>query len=197
MLFVKQMLGQVARQLSMVACMAFALILMWVASGTAAELRGGEQWGTTALPHEGEPAPEFALADESGTVRHLDDWHGHWVILYFYPKDFTSGCTIEARRFQQDLPQYEAINATVVGVSADSVDSHRKFCDAEGLKFPLLSDTAGEASAAYGSWMGDIALRNTFLIDPDGILRAIDPIVTPSLHSREVLQQLRQFQQEV
>ncbi|MEO1133991.1 MAG: peroxiredoxin [Cyanobacteria bacterium J06639_1] len=175
-------------------CVAIALLGMWTAQAIALEFRGGEQWGTTVLPLEDEPAPEFALADESGTIRHLSDWRGQWVVLYFYPKDFTSGCTIEARRFQQNLSQYEQINTQIVGISADSVDSHREFCDAEGLRFPLLSDITGEASASYGSWMGDIALRNTFLIDPDGVLRAIDPIVNPSLHHKEVFQQLQQLQ---
>jgi peroxiredoxin Q/BCP len=115
------------------------------------------------------------------------------VVLYFYPRDFTSGCTIEARRFQQDLPKFRAMGAQVVGVSADSVDSHRRFCSAEGLQFPLLSDPDGTVSRAYGSWMGDVALRNTFLIDPEGILREIDPIVNPSRHSAEVLAQLQQL----
>lgn len=176
-------------------CVAIALVFAGITQAFAIDLRGGEQWGTTVLPLEGEPAPEFTLADESGAVRHLSDWRGQWVVLYFYPQDFTSGCTIEARRFQQNLSKYEQINTQIIGISADSVDSHREFCDAEGLRFPLLSDPTGEASASYGSWMGDIALRNTFLIDPDGVLRAIDPIVNPSLHHREVFQQLQQLQQ--
>lgn len=182
------------RRLLAFACVVVAISLTLATGAVASELRGGEQWGTTVLPLEGAPAPEFALADETGTMRHLSDWRGQWVVLYFYPKDFTSGCTIEARRFQKDLPQYERLNTQIVGISADSVDSHREFCDAEGLRFPLLSDATGEASAAYGSWMGDVALRNTFLIDPDGVLQHIDPIVNPSLHSREVRQELQQLQ---
>ncbi|MGY2778778.1 thioredoxin-dependent peroxiredoxin [Thermostichus sp. MS-CIW-23] len=151
------------------------------------------QWGTTPLPPIGSPAPEFALPDQSGQIRRLADFRGEWVVLYFYPRDFTSGCTIEARRFQQDLPKFRAMGAQVVGVSADSVDSHRRFCSAEGLQFPLLSDPDGTVSRAYGSWMGDVALRNTFLIDPEGILREIDPIVNPSRHSAEVLAQLQRL----
>jgi peroxiredoxin Q/BCP len=151
------------------------------------------QWGTTPLPSIGAPAPEFELPDQSGQVRRLADFRGKWVVLYFYPRDFTAGCTIEARRFQQDLPKFQALGAEIVGVSADSVDSHRRFCLAEGLQFLLLSDPQGMASRAYGSWMGDMALRNTFLIDPDGILRATYPIVNPYRHSAEVLAQLQEL----
>ncbi|MGQ9838665.1 MAG: peroxiredoxin [Cyanobacteriota bacterium] len=151
------------------------------------------QWGTTPLPQIGFPAPEFELADQNGQLRHLSDFRGEWVVLYFYPRDFTSGCTVEARRFQQDLPKFRALGAQIVGISADSVDSHKRFCLAEGLQFPLLSDPDGKVSQYYGSWMGDMALRNTFLIDREGILREIDPIVHPSRHSAEVLAQLRQL----
>ena len=169
---------------------AIALTLNLATVSQAADLQGGMQWGTTALPMEGEPAPTFALPDSDGNVRRLEDWQGKWVVLYFYPKDFTSGCTIEARRFQQDLPKYAAIDAEIIGISADSVSTHREFCDSEGLKFPLLSDSRGEVSQLYGSWMGDIALRNTFVIDPDGNLAAIYPIVNPSTHSKDLLMEL-------
>ena len=161
---------------------------------TAADLQGGSQWGTTALPVEGELAPDFALQDDSGQLRHLSDWQGHWVVLYFYPKDFTTGCTIEARRFQADLPQYLANDAEIIGISADSVTRHREFCDSEGLKFPLLSDPGGDVSSLYGSWLGEMSLRNTFIIDPDGVLQAIYPIVVPARHSAEVLQELQDLQ---
>ncbi|MGK7908057.1 MAG: peroxiredoxin [Synechococcus sp.] len=163
-------------------------------SASAADLQGGEQWGTTMLPVEGELAPDFELLDESGELRHLSEWQGHWVVLYFYPKDFTSGCTIEARRFQKDLPKYNAIDAEIIGISADSVTSHREFCDSERLKFPLLSDPGGEVSTRYGSWLGEMALRNTFIIDPDGVLQTVYPIVAPTLHSQEVLQELKNLQ---
>lgn len=161
---------------------------------SAVDLQGGLQWGTTALPLEGELAPDFALRDDGGQLRHLSDWRGHWVVLYFYPKDFTSGCTIEARRFQTDLPEYLAMDAEIVGISADSVTRHREFCDSEGLKFPLLSDPGGEVSTLYGSWLGEMALRNTFIVDPDGVLQAMYPIVVPAQHSAEVLQELRDLQ---
>ncbi|MEN9206045.1 MAG: peroxiredoxin [Thermostichales cyanobacterium DRC_bins_46] len=148
------------------------------------------QWGTTDLPVVGSPAPGFQLADQNGMLRSLEEFRGQWVVLYFYPKDFTSGCTLEARRFQADLDRYRAHGAEIVGVSADSVASHRRFCDTEKLGFTLLADPQGEVSRRYGSWLGDMALRNTFLIDPDGVLRAIFPIVSPSRHSEEVLAKL-------
>jgi peroxiredoxin Q/BCP len=114
--------------------------------------------------------------------------------LYFYPKDFTPGCTLEARRFQQDLPKYMAKNTQVLGVSADDVDSHAEFCDSEGLKFPLLADTTGDVSKAYGSWMGYVSLRHTYLIDPQGILKEIYLGVNPAIHSAEVLARLEELQ---
>ncbi len=175
------------RQLPWVFMLGLMVIVGWGSPAWA-------QWGTTDLPMIGSPAPTFALPDNSGELRELQDFQGQWVVLYFYPKDFTSGCTIEARRFQTDLPKYQAVNAQIVGISADSVDSHRKFCDSEGLKFPLLSDEAGDVSELYGSWMGDSALRNSFIVDPNGILAAIFPIVNPSRHSADVLTTIKSLQ---
>jgi peroxiredoxin Q/BCP len=152
------------------------------------------QWGTTDLPQVGVAAPRFTLPDDNGQLRNLEDFRGQWVVLYFYPQDFTSGCTLEAKRFQQDLDQYRALHTQIIGISADSVQSHRQFCDAQGLGFPLLSDADGQVSQIYGSWLGDIALRNTFLIDPQGILQAIFPIASPAQHSREVLTKLKDLQ---
>ncbi|HHP7229802.1 MAG TPA: peroxiredoxin [Xenococcaceae cyanobacterium] len=150
---------------------------------------GGKQ------PPLNEPAPEFTLPTNTGDGEvALTDYRGQWVVLYFYPQDFTSGCTIEARRFQQDLPQYLARNAQILGVSVDDVDSHREFCDAEGLKFPLLADTDGSVSKAYGSWLGLTALRHTYLVDPEGILRQTFLGVNPNRHSEEVLASLDRLQ---
>lgn len=144
------------------------------------------------------PAPEFVLPSNTGGGEiSLRDYRGQWVVLYFYPKDFTSGCTIEARRFQQDLPKYEVRNAQILGVSVDDVDSHAEFCDSEGLKFPLLADTDGSVSKAYGSWLGAMSLRHTYLIDPDGILRETFLGVRPSVHSQEVLARLDELSQEL
>ncbi len=153
---------------------------------------GGKQ------PPLDEPAPEFVLPTNTGDGDiALKDYRGKWVVLYFYPKDFTSGCTLEARRFQQDLAEYRTRNAQVLGVSVDNIDSHAEFCDSEGLKFPLLSDTDGIVSKAYGSWLGAMSLRHTYLIDPEGVLRTTFLGVRPSIHSQEILTRLDELNREL
>lgn len=149
------------------------------------------------LPPLNEPAPEFTLPTNTGDGEiALSDYQGKWVVVYFYPKDFTSGCTIEARRFQQDLPEYLDRNTQILGISADDVDSHAEFCDAEGLKFPLLADTDGSVSKRYGSWLKPYSMRHTFIVDPDGILKARFLGVRPIIHSDEVLAQLDELQSD-
>jgi len=166
-----------------------AVILAFFALIPDANALGGPQ------PPLNQPAPDFTLPTNTGEGNiSLSDYRGKWVVLYFYPKDFTPGCTLEARRFQQDLPKYRAKNTQVLGVSADDVDSHAEFCDSEGLKFPLLADTTGDVSKAYGSWMGYVSLRHTYLIDPDGILKEIYLGVNPAIHSAEVLARLEELQ---
>ncbi|MBL1174244.1 peroxiredoxin [Pantanalinema sp. GBBB05] len=147
------------------------------------------------LPPLNQAAPAFSLPTNTGdgTVS-LSDYQGKWVVVYFYPKDFTPGCTLEAKRFQQDLAKYGDRNTQVVGISADSVDSHAEFCDSEGLKFPLLADTDGSVSKAYGSWIGFVSMRHSFIIDPEGRLRAIFTDVRPAIHSTEVLAKLEELQ---
>ncbi|MGQ9867000.1 MAG: peroxiredoxin [Pseudanabaenaceae cyanobacterium] len=151
------------------------------------------------LPPLNAPAPAFELPVDPATYGRdrlsLADLRGKWVVLYFYPKDFTSGCTLEAQRFQRDLPQYRARNAEIVGVSADSVASHAEFCNSEGLKFWLAADPGGKVSQAYGSWLGFLSARHTFLIDPEGILRERWVGVNPAFHSEEVLARLAELQQ--
>lgn len=146
---------------------------------------GGKQ------PAIGEPAPAFVLPTNTGDGDiSLEDYLGQWVVLYFYPKDFTSGCTLEAQRFQQDLAEYESRNTQILGVSVDDIDSHQQFCDSEGLKFPLLADTNGRVSKSYGSWLGAMSLRHTYLIDPQGVLQETFLGVRPAIHSKEVLARL-------
>ena len=165
-----------------------AVILAFFAFIPDANALGGPQ------PPLNQPAPDFTLPTNTGEGNiSLSDYRGKWVVLYFYPKDFTPGCTLEARRFQQDLPKYMAKNTQVLGVSADDVDSHAEFCDSEGLKFPLLADTTGDVSKAYGSWMGYVSLRHTYLIDPQGILKEIYLGVNPAIHSAEVLARLEEL----
>jgi len=170
----------------LVSCFA---VISWLHLTPDADAMGGQ------LPAINQPAPEFTLPTNTGdgTIS-LSDWRGKWVVLYFYPKDFTSGCTIEARRFQQDLPKYIEKNVQIIGVSADDVDSHAEFCDSEGLKFPLLADTTGAVSKAYGSWIGVVSMRHSFIIDPEGILRETFVKVNPSIHSTEILAQLDKLQ---
>lgn len=150
--------------------------------------------GGTQLPLN-ELAPDFALPSNSGDREiALSDYRGKWVVLYFYPKDFTSGCTLEAKRFQKDLPKYIAKNTQILGVSVDDVESHAEFCDSEGLTFPLLADTTGTVSKQYSSWLSGMSLRHTYLIDPDGILRDRFLGVQPAIHSGEVLARLEELQ---
>jgi thioredoxin-dependent peroxiredoxin len=167
----------------------FLTTLIWLNFTPQASAMGGK------LPPLNQNAPNFTLPSNTGEGEiSLSDFRGKWVVLYFYPKDFTPGCTIEARRFQQDLPKYIAKNTQIIGVSADDLESHTEFCDSEGLKFPLLADRKGEVSKAYGSWMGFISSRHTFLIDPEGILREIFLDVRPVIHSQEVLTRLEELQ---
>lgn len=146
----------------------------------------------------GQPAPNFKLLNQAGHPVTLSDYTGKWVVLYFYPKDFSQGCTVEARNFQRDLPKYAAANAVILGVSVDSVGSHKDFCSKEGLNFKLLADTNAAVSAMYGSlhlWFGrKISARNTFLIDPDGTVARVFTGVQPGIHSAQVLAALAELE---
>src|SRR6516165_2996869 len=104
-------------------------------------------------PAVGTAAPDFTLNSQENKAVSLHDFKGKWVVLYFYPKDFTSGCTVEAHNFQTDLPKYEQKGAVIVGVSVQDEDSHQKFCTKEGLSFKLLADTKEEVSTLYDSIM--------------------------------------------
>jgi thioredoxin-dependent peroxiredoxin len=149
------------------------------------------------LPPLNQPAPAFTLPTYGGDGEvSLQDFRGQWVVTYFYPKDFTPGCTLEAQRFQRDLPQYLSRNTQIIGISADSVDTHAEFCDSEGLKFPLLADTEGTVSQAYGSWFGYLSARHSFIIDPEGVLRERFVDVRPAIHSAEVLARLDELQHQ-
>lgn len=149
-------------------------------------------------PEVGSAAPDFTLNSQEGKPVSLHDFKGKWVVLYFYPKDFTSGCTVEAHNFQRDLAQYEQKNAVIVGVSVQDEDSHQKFCTKEGLNFKLLADTKHEVSTEYDSTMNfgvmKLSARHTFLIDPHGNIAKVWTDVKPETHSEEVLAALTQLQ---
>jgi thioredoxin-dependent peroxiredoxin len=156
---------------------AFASLVLTAAALSAAE-----------IPQAGQTAPDFSLASQEGSKVSLGSFHGKWVVLYFYPKDMTQGCTIEAHNFQQDLPKYDKANAVIVGVSVDNTDSHKEFCAKESLTFKLLADTDKKVSEQYGSLGArGVASRNTFLVDPGGKIAKVWTGVNPSKHSEEVL----------
>jgi thioredoxin-dependent peroxiredoxin len=149
------------------------------------------------MPAVGQLAPTFTLPSQTGAPISLQSFRGKWVVLYFYPKDMTTGCTIEAHNFQNDLPKFEAENAVILGVSVDTVDSHKQFCTKDGLTFHLLADPEHKVVDEYGSlghfgaWT--IANRNTFLINPEGKIVKIWTKVDPSHHSQEVLAALNEL----
>jgi peroxiredoxin Q/BCP len=152
---------------------------------------------TQTQPAAGTQAPEFSLGTSDGSQVSLKDFKGKWVVLYFYPKDMTSGCTMEAHNFQRDLAQYDKTGAVILGVSVDSADSHKEFCTKEGLTFKLLADPGGKVSAQYGSTMDykgtTMAARNTFLINPEGKIAKVYTGVKPAEHSEQVLKDLAEL----
>jgi thioredoxin-dependent peroxiredoxin len=162
-----------------VAVVAVALVL-------AVVLRAGDK-----APAVGTAAPDFTLNSQEGKAISLHDFKGKWVVLYFYPKDMTTGCTIEAHNFQRDLDKYNAKNAVILGVSVQDEKSHQEFCAKESLTFKLLADTKDEVSDTYGSVMNfgvtKLSARHTFLIDPNGVIRKVWTDVDVKKHSDEVL----------
>jgi peroxiredoxin Q/BCP len=149
-------------------------------------------------PAVGTAAPDFTLNSQENRAVSLHDFKGKWVVLYFYPKDFTSGCTVEAHNFQRDQAQYDAKNAVIIGVSMQDADSHQKFCTKEGLSFKLLADTDSHVSTTYDSVMNfgvtKLSARHTFLIDPQGVIQKVYTDVKPEKHSEEVLADLAALQ---
>jgi thioredoxin-dependent peroxiredoxin len=174
--------------------LALAAVVLVVLGGLA--VRGFA--ADDVIPQVGQAAPTFTLPSQEGTPVSLDSYKGKWVIVYFYPKDMTTGCTIEAHNFQRDLAKYQAVNAVILGISVDSVDSHKQFCTKDSLSFSLLSDTDKKVVAQYGS-LGNygvmkIAKRNTFLVDPSGKIVKVWTGVDPNHHSEEVLAALDGFE---
>ena len=152
------------------------------------------------MPAPGTQAPDFTLLDQDGTAHTLGQYRGKWVLVYFYPKDDTPGCTKEACAIRDADPDLSSLGAVVLGISADSVKSHKKFAEKYGLTFPILADEDRVAIDAYGVWgdkkfMGreyEGILRTSFLIDPEGVIRKVYENVKPEVHAAEVLQDLKE-----
>src|SRR5579872_3064116 len=177
-------------KIALIAIAVVALVLIGVRL-----LRGQEK-----APAVGEAAPDFTLNSQESKPVSLHDFKGKWVVLYFYPKDMTTGCTIEAHKFQADLDKYQAANAVILGVSVDTVDSHKQFCTKDSLSFTLLADPDKKVVTQYGS-LGNygpmqIANRNTFLINPEGKIVKVWTKVNPNVHSEEVLAALNEMQKK-
>lgn len=147
------------------------------------------------IPAAGSPAPDFQLPGDDGSPTRLSGFRGQPVVLYFYPKDDTPGCTTEACAFRDDTPAYQEAGAVVLGVSPDSVESHRRFKEKYRLPFTLLADEDHRVAEAYGVWAEKIRdgrtsmgiLRTTFLIGPDGVILRVFNNVRPEGHSQEIL----------
>lgn len=148
----------------------------------------------SAQPAVGNPAPEFELFDQNQQLHSLEDYRDQWVVLYFYPKDETPGCTTEACEFRDNIRAFRRLNTQILGISLDDVESHKQFAENHGLPFPLLADVEGKAADAYGvrtRMLGmTVAKRQTFIISPDGTIVKHYDKVKPATHSMEVLKDL-------
>ncbi len=145
-------------------------------------------------PGVGDRAPDFELPDQHGRLHSLEDYRDRWVVLYFYPKDGTPGCTTEACEFRDNVFAFRELDAHILGVSLDDVESHRAFAEKHGLPFPLLADTRGTVAESYGvktrkfGWT--LARRQTFIVAPDGTIAKHYSKVDPDSHSAQVLADL-------
>jgi peroxiredoxin Q/BCP len=161
----------------------------------AATLFFGNHATQAAGPKVGEAAPDFSLPDQNGQTHKLSDFRGKWLVLYFYVKDDTPGCTEQACKFRDDIHQLEEQGAQVVGVSVDNTASHADFAKKYSLPFPLLADSKGETAARYDSLRGDgsLARRNTFVIDPQGRIARIYLSASTSRNSADVIEDLKKL----
>ena len=143
----------------------------------------------------GSKAPNFnllGLDNISSTPKpwKLSDFKGNWLVIYFYPKDYTNGCTLEARGFEENSEIFKKLDCMILGISSDSLESHKGFCTSDKLKYPLLSDPDGSVSKAYKSWDDPYSSRNTFLINPEGLIEYRWLSVSPRNHANEVIKQI-------
>lgn len=173
------------------------LLAFVVVAGVLLALRVAAAEKAPRPPESGEMAPDFTLPDAAGKPVSLQSLRGHWVVLYFYPKDDTPGCTEEACQFRDDWAQLQALGAKVVGVSVDDSASHAAFAKKHGLPFPLLADVGGAVAKTYGAYSDWVvfkfAKRYTFLISPDGRIARTYLSVDTSKHSAEVIADLKQL----
>jgi peroxiredoxin Q/BCP len=151
-----------------------------------------------AAPDLGSPAPAFKLQDQKGAWHSLEEYRGKWLVLYFYPKDMTPGCTTQACEFRDNIFAFRDVGATIVGISVDDVESHKKFSEEHGLPFTILADPDKQTAKDYGvlkKFMGtmELADRETFLIDPKGNIAKHYPSVDPKGHSQLVLNDLKEL----
>ncbi|MGA7750213.1 MAG: peroxiredoxin [Gallionella sp.] len=171
-----------------------AALIVFVALLVARAARAGD------LPEAGKPAPDFNLPDQNGKQHTLQEYRGKWLVLYFYPKDDTPGCTQEACAFRDDLNQISELGAQVVGVSVDDTESHAEFAKKYHLPFPLLSDKTTETAERYGALLNlffiKVARRYTFLIDPHGNVSKIYLSVETSRHSKQIINDLKKLSAE-
>lgn len=149
------------------------------------------------VPRAGQAAPDFSLPDQGGKQHRLQDYAGKWLVLYFYPKDDTPGCTQEACAFRDDLHQLSGLGAQVVGISVDDSSSHAAFAKKYHLPFPLLADSKASVAASYGVLLNlgvvKVARRYTFLIDPQGRISKVYDKVETSRHSKEIIEDLKRL----
>lgn len=174
------------------------LLILILAAGTAAAFVWWRQSQAGDGLQIGQTAPDFKLTDQNNKTHSLADYKGKWVVLYFYPKDDTPGCTKEACTFRDDIFKLRELGAQVLGVSLDSAESHAKFAEKYGLPFPLLADTDGKVTESYGALMNlvvaKVAKRYTYLIDPEGKIRKTYLTVDPAKHAREIIGDLQALQ---
>jgi peroxiredoxin Q/BCP len=171
----------------LVALALMATLLLWRAAAS----------DKASLPRVGDPLPAFELPDQSDRVRRSDEFRGRWLVLYFYPRDDTPGCTEQAAKFRDAMREFETAGATVCGISVDASETHAAFARKYNLPYALLADRDGRTAARFGSllnlWLVKFARRNTFLADPQGRVAKVYLGVNPARNAREVLNDLKEL----
>ncbi len=177
-------------------CLKVLRVVVALLAGIAIAFQATAEDGTLGI---GDMAPDFSLPDQAGAKRSLGEFRGRWIVLYFYPKDDTPGCTTEACALRDDYLGLSELGAQILGVSLDSAESHAAFTKKHGLPFPLLVDEGGQVAEKYGAlwgiWPLRYAKRHTFVINPEGKIVQIYRKVDPKSHSQQLISDLRSLQQ--